>query len=114
MNTLVHFSPDLAAWIVGHLDRACPPATIIETMVAEGMESRVAQAIVAAFVDAHQRGAPLPVDAITLDDATLDYVYEAPIFRHGSRIVTADRTVRLTARAARPMLAVLAVLLSAE
>jgi len=114
MSTVVHFSPDLAAWIVGHLDRASPPATIIEIMVAERMESRVAQAIVAAFVDARRRGQPLPVDAITLDDATPDYVYEAPIFRHGSRILTADRTVRVAARAARPMLAVLADLLSEE
>lgn len=114
MNTVVHFSHDLAAWIASHLDRACPPATIVETMVAERMESRVAQAIVAAFVDARSRGEPLPVDAITLEDAAPDYVYEAPIFRHGSRIVTADRTVRVAARAARPMLAVLADLLSAE
>jgi len=114
MSTVVHFSPDLAAWIVGHLDRACPPATIIETMVAERMESRVAQAIVAAFVDARRRGEPLPVDAIALDATALDYIYEAPIFRHGSRIVTADRTVRVAARAARPMLAVLADLLSEE
>jgi prolyl 4-hydroxylase len=114
MSTVVRFSPDLAAWIAGHLDRASSPATIIETMVRERMESPVAQAIVAAFVDAHLRGAPLPVDAITLDDDTLAYVYEAPIFRHGSRIVIADRTVRVAARAARPMLAVLVDLLSAE
>jgi prolyl 4-hydroxylase len=114
MSTVVHFTQDLSAWIVGHLDRACPPATIIDIMVAERMEWRVAQAIVAAFVDARRRGDPLPVDAITLDDAALDYVYETPIFHHGSRIVTADRTVRVAARAARPMLAVLADLLSAE
>lgn len=114
MSTAVHFTQDLATWIAGHLDRACPPATIIEIMVAERMELRVAQAIVAAFVDARRRGEPLPVDSITLDDAAPEYVYELPRFRHGSRIVTADRTVRVTARAARPMLAVLADLLSAE
>jgi prolyl 4-hydroxylase len=114
MSTVVHFSHDLAAWIVDHLDRASPPATIIDIMVAERMEVHVAQAIVAAFVAARRSGEPLPVDAITLDDATPDYVCEAPVFRRGSRIVTTDRTVRVAARAARPMLAVLADLLSAE
>ena len=114
MNTVVRFSPDLAAWIADHLDRSSAPATIIETMVRENMELPVAQAIVAAFVDAHCRGAPLPVDAITLVEDTLDYIYEAPIFRHGSRIVTSDRTVRVVARAARPVMALLADLLSAN
>lgn len=114
MSTVVRFSPDLAAWIADHLNRASAPATIIEAMVRENMELPVAQAIVVAFVDAYRRGGPLPVDAITLDEDTPEYIYEAPIFCHGSRIVTSDRTVRVAARAARPMLAVLADLLSAE
>ena len=114
MSTVVRFSPDLPAWIAGHLDRATPPAAIIEIMVAERMESRVAHAIVSAFVDARRRGEPLPVDAVTLDAAVPEFVYETPTFRDGSRIVTTDKEVRVVARAAQPRLAVLADLLSAE
>src|ERR1017187_9443114 len=58
MSTVVHFSHDLAAWIVDHLDRASPPATIIDIMVAERMEVHVAQAIVAAFLAARRSGEP--------------------------------------------------------
>jgi len=113
MTTILHFSPDLAGWIVDHLDRAVAPETIIGTMISERMESHVAEAIVVAFVNARIRGEPLPSNSVIVNDPS-DYIYEAPVFQHGSCIDTGDRKVRVAARATRPVMAILSGMFSVE
>jgi len=114
MSTVIHFSPELSTWILHHLNQGCPPAALIEEMRAQQMTAPAAQAIVAAFIAARRSGKPTPVDSVTVDEALQDYVYETPIFRPGTSIQTTDRLVRVAARAARPMLAVLNGVIDAE
>jgi prolyl 4-hydroxylase len=114
VSLVVRFAPDLSAWLVESLERGSLPGALVETMVEQRMDRTVAHAIVEAFVTALADGKPVPIDAVTIDEATADYVYEAPRLRPGSRIETFDRVVRVAARAERPVLAVLRDLLSPE
>jgi prolyl 4-hydroxylase len=111
VSLVVRFSPDLSAWLVQSLERGSPPGGLIETMVEQRMDRAVARAIVEAFVTARSSGRPVPVDAVTIDLATADYVYESPRLRPRARIETFDRIVRVAARAERPVMAVLRDLL---
>jgi len=114
VSLVVRFSPDLGAWLVQSLDGGAAAGELVETMVGQRMDRAVACAIVDAFVAARRANAPAPVDSITIDEATADYVYEPPILRPGSRIETSDRVVRVAARADRPVLAVLQDLLAGD
>jgi prolyl 4-hydroxylase len=112
VSFVVRFSPDLSAWLVDQLDRGSLPGALIETMVEQRMERPVARAIVDAFLDARRAGQPVPVESVTVDERTADYIYETPILRPGSRIETSDGVVRVAARAERPVLALLRDILS--
>lgn len=114
MSLVVRFSPDLGSWLVESLDRGSLPDALVATMIEQRMDGAVARAIVDAFVSAREAGASVPVDSVTIDEATADYVYEAPILPPGSRIATSDRVVRVAARAERPVLAVLHDLLGLD
>jgi prolyl 4-hydroxylase len=107
VSLVVRFSPDLRAWLTQGLDGGAAPGSLVDTMVEQRMDRAVARAIVDAFVTARRTNTPVPVDSITIDEATADYVYETPLLRAGSRIETSDRIVRVVARAERPVLAVL-------
>jgi prolyl 4-hydroxylase len=107
MSTVIHFSRDLSTWISHNLDQGCAPAALIQVMQEQQMEAEAAQAIVHAFVSARRNGGPVPVDQVIVDENSLDYRYQTPIFRPGTEIATSDRLVRIAARAQRPMLAVL-------
>lgn len=112
MSSRVRFSPDLGAWLVEQLNGGRPPLALVETMVAERMEPRVASAIVAAFVAARSDGRPVPTDSLLLEDEPEPYRYEPPLLAPGSRLRTADREVRVVMRSERPCLAVLEGLLT--
>jgi len=114
MSTVIRFSPDLSAWILHNLNQGCPPAALIQEMQAQRMTAQAAHAIVDAFIAARRLGQPTPVDSVVIEEPVPDYVYETPIFRAGTSIQTADRLVRIAARAERPMLAVLNNVLGAE
>jgi len=112
MTALIRFSSDLSRWLTEHLIQNTSPAHLADTMIAEGMEVAVARAIVAAFVDAYQKGEPLPVDAISIAPDALDYIYEPSRIASASRIIVNDRVIPVLARVAQPVLAVLGNLLS--
>lgn len=114
MSSVIRFSPDLSSWILHNLNQGCDPAALIQEMQAQQMTAPVAQTIVAAFIAARQSGRPTPVDSVEMDQQPQPYIYEAPILRPGATIQTADRLVRVAARAERPMLAVLENVLSAD
>jgi prolyl 4-hydroxylase len=114
VSLVVRFSPDLGAWLTQGLDRGSPPGALVDTMVEQRMDRAVARAIVDAFVAARRANTPAPVDSITMDEATAEYVYEQPILRAGTRIETSDRVVRVAARADKPVLAVLRDVLDAD
>ena len=113
MSSVVHFSPDLSAWLVENLDRGQSAAGLVQIMVSERMDPHVASAIVTAFVRARESGTPPPVDSLTIDDLP-DYRYETPTLPPTARFRVGERTIRVLTRSREPALAVLADVLSAE
>jgi prolyl 4-hydroxylase len=111
MSTVVHFSRELGSFITERLDRGHPPAELVTTMVAERMQPRIANAIVAAFLEARRGARPLPIDTLVVEDA----LFEASASTHpfqGAHARSGDRTVDVLARASHPTLALLAGVVS--
>jgi prolyl 4-hydroxylase len=112
MGTLVRFTPALGEWIQQNLDAGHAPAGLLQEMQRQRMAPEAARAIVDAFVQARARGMPVPHGSVELPEAESEaaapaYRYEQPRLPPGTAIATADRVVRVAARAAQPMLAVL-------
>ena len=113
MTAHVKIDPRLRHWVEHNLDRGCAPEQLIEGMIAQRFDPPIAQGVVRAFVDARISGMPLTADTIAIDVPTA-YMYDPPRLAPGSSIRTADRVVSVVARVARPFIAVLANVLSAE
>ncbi len=114
MPALVKIDPQLRHWIEHNLGRGCPPAQLIEGMIAQRFEPPIAQGLVRAFVDARDAGVPLTADTISIDVPEAAYVQDPPRLTAGNSIRLADRVVPVVARLERPVIAVLANVLSAE
>jgi prolyl 4-hydroxylase len=113
MTAHVKIDPRLRHWVEHNLDRGCPPEQLIEGMIAQRFDPPIAQGVVRAFVDARISGVPLTADSIAIDVPTA-YTYDPPRLAAGNSIPTTDRVVSVVARLARPFIAVLADVLSAE
>ncbi|MBN8755671.1 MULTISPECIES: 2OG-Fe(II) oxygenase [unclassified Variovorax] len=112
MSTVVRFSPDLGRWLTHNLNAGRAPQALVATMLGQGMNDRAARAIVSAYVDARQRGAAMPADAIELPD-------EAPArpvarLAPGTRIPAADREIVVHSRGDDPVFAALGNVVDAE
>ena len=112
MSTVVRFSPELGRWLQGMLDAGQMPQALVATMRGKGMNERAAQAIVAAHVDARQRGAAMPVDAIELPDAAA--ARPAMRLAPGTRLQAIDREIVVHARGEDPVHASLGNVVDAE
>lgn len=112
MTTVVRFSPDLGRWLTHNLDAGQAPQMLVATMLKQGMNERPAQAIVAAFVEARQRGGAMPADAVELpDDAPMKH---AARLAPGTRILTADREIVVHSRGDDPVFAALGNVVDAD
>jgi prolyl 4-hydroxylase len=114
VTALVKIDPRLRHWIENNLDRGCPPEQLIEGMIAQRFEPPIAQGLVRAFVDARATGVPLTADTVGIDIPAEAYAQEPPRMAAGHSIVLSDRVVLVVARVARPVIAVLANVLSPE
>ena len=117
MGMLVNFSAELADWIEHNLARGCGVDALVESMVAQRFEPHIARGLAQAFWHAREEGRAPPQEAISidaLDDQPQPYVYETPRLPSGPVIRTFDRDVPVLMRLARPMLAVLDGVLSAD
>jgi len=122
MSTLVRFVPALGDWIGLQLNQGQTPAALIQVMQERSMAPEAACAIVEAFVQARRAGTPLPVDSVELPEVQPFEAsgHAAPAYRYpalsrlpaGTTLQTHDRTVRISVRAERPVLAVLNEVLS--
>jgi prolyl 4-hydroxylase len=114
MRVSVNIKPQLRSWIEHNLDRGCPPAQLIEGLVAQRYDPPIAQGLVRAFVDARGAGTRLTADTLRLEIPETDYANEPPRMAPGHSLQTADRVVSVLARVARPVIAVLANVMSGE
>ncbi|MDH6166466.1 hypothetical protein M2282_001613 [Variovorax boronicumulans] len=112
MSTVVRFSPDLGRWLTHGLDAGQAPHALVATMLRQGMNERPARAIVAAYLDARQRGGAMPADAIELPDEAPS----RPVARlaTGTRILAADREIVVHSRGEDPVFAALGNVVDAD
>jgi len=114
VSALVKIDQQLRHWIKHNLDRGCPPEQLIEGMIAQRFDPPIAQGLVRAFVDARTTGVPLTADTVSIDIPAAAYVQDPPRMTAGNSIRTADRVISVVARSSRPVVAMLANVLSAE
>ena len=114
MRVSVNVKPQLRSWIEHNLDRGCPPKQLIEGLIAERFDPAIAQGLVRAFADARAARVPLTAETVKLDIPDADYASDPPRFAAGHSIQIADRVVSVVARVSRPIIAILANVLSAE
>lgn len=110
---IVNIKPQLRSWIENNLDRGCPPQQLIEGMIAQRFDPPIAQGLVRAFVEARNAGVPLTADSIRIE-VPAAALNEPPRMTAGNSILTSDRRVSVVARLSRPVIAVLANIMSAE
>ena len=117
-TTVVNFSPELSAWIQHNLERGCVEQDLVKSMCTQGFQPGLAEGLIAAFVRARREGIAPPRDTLTLDGLDEadggEYRYETPRMPAGPVIRTPDRDVAVLSRLARPCVAVLESVLSAE
>ena len=113
MARVIRFAPQLGQWLTSHLDRGQQPPTLVDTMRRQGMDERAAATIVAAFVQARERGVPPPVDSIEAPD---DPAAAAPASRlaPGTRLDAGDREIAVHMRTEDPVVAALGNVLDAD
>ncbi len=114
MASVLRFSPDLSAWLGQSLSEGQTPATLVQIMIGERMDPRVARAIVDAFVFARLRGLPLPSDSLTIEDESPAYSYGEPRMPLSARFETSDRIVPVLSRVEQPVVVLLGDVFSAE
>lgn len=113
MSIVIALAPQLRSWILHNLERGCAAADLVNSMVNEKFEPRIAHGLVDAFVQARNLGTPPPEGSLTLELAPPAYIYGAPRLAAGNVIRTADRDVTVLLRLEQPRLAVLGNVLSA-
>jgi prolyl 4-hydroxylase len=114
MRVAVNIKPQLRSWIEHNLDRGCPPEQLIEGLIAQRFDPPIAQGLIRAFVDGRTTGVPLIADTVRIDMPDAAYVNDSLRIAAGNSIRVAGRVVSIVARVARPVIAVLANVLSAE
>lgn len=112
MSTIVRFSPDLGRWLAHNLDAGLAPQAVVAAMLKQGMNERTAHAIVAAHVDARQRGGAMPDGVVELPDEASS----RPMARlaPGTRIPAADREIVVHSRGEDPVFAALGNVVDAD
>jgi len=110
----INIKPQLRNWIEHNLARGCPPERLVEGLVAERYDPPIAQGLIQAFVAARSAGSRMTAETLRLDLPEAAYVSDPPRIAAGHSLKTADREVSVVARVTRPIIAVLANVLSAE
>jgi prolyl 4-hydroxylase len=87
---------------------------LIEGLIAQRYDLPIAQGLIRAFVDARTTGVPLTAETVKIDMPDAAYLEGPPRIAAGHSIRIADRVVSVVARVSRPVIAVLANVLSAE
>jgi prolyl 4-hydroxylase len=112
MTITVALSTGLRNWITDNLQRGNSPTAMIEALVNQKFEPRVARGLVDAFVSAQAAGTPPPEHTVNLDMSAPEYQYETPRIAPGNIIRAADAEIRVLQRLERPIIVLLEGVLS--
>jgi len=114
MNIVVSVSSELRRWMLHNLERGCAANDLIDSMVKERFEPRIARALIDVFVRARSTGTVPPEGALALELQDAEYRYETPRLAPGNRIETAERRIDVLMRVEQPRMAVLGHVMSGE
>jgi prolyl 4-hydroxylase len=112
MTITVALSTGLRDWITDNVQRGNSPTAMVEALVNQKFEPRVARGLVDAFVSAHAAGTPPPEHTVKLEMAAPEYRYETPRIAPGNVIRAADAEIRVLQRLERPVIVLLEGVLS--
>jgi len=112
MALQVKFSDEFRRWLLHNIERGCAADDMVQSMVGQKFEPRIARGLVEAFQRAHRLGATPPASSVELDID--EYLYETPRLAPGPLLHSNDRQVPVLLRLERPVLAVLEGVLSAQ
>ncbi|TCK34658.1 prolyl 4-hydroxylase [Paraburkholderia sp. BL8N3] len=115
---IVNFPQDVRDWLVAHLERGTPPATITAQLEAQNVPAVLAAAIVDTVAHAVARGAPPPAGQLHVDEtpvAAAPFRHDEPLHLGRAPVLDAgDRRVQVLARLERPAVTLLSGLLDAR
>jgi prolyl 4-hydroxylase len=114
MTITVNLSTGLRALITDGLQRGQPPAALIESLVGNRLEPRIAAAVVDVFVKARTAGIAPPEHRVELEMEAPRYEYEAPRIAAGNVIRVANREFRVLQRLEQPIIVTLEQMLTDE
>ena len=114
MRVAVNVKPQLRRWIEHNLDRGSPPEQLVAGLIAQRFDPPLARGLIRTFVHARAAGAPFTADTVRVELPDAAYVNDPPRIASGHSIRTTDRMIPVLARVSKPVIAVLANLLSAE
>jgi prolyl 4-hydroxylase len=112
MTITVALSTGLRNWLTDNLQGGNSPTAMVQALVNQKFEPRIARGLVDAFVSAHAAGAPPPEHTVELDMAAPEYLYEAPRIAQGNVIRAAAAEIRVLQRLERPVIVLLEGVLS--
>ena len=107
MSITVALSTGLRAFITQGLQDGRPPDTLVESLVGNSLEPRIAKAVVAAFIDARAAGLAPPEHQVELNLDVPRYQSEPPRIGAGHVLRAADREVRVLQRLHSPVVVLL-------
>lgn len=107
MAITVTLSTGLRAFITDGLQGGRPPAALIDSLVGNNFEPRIAKAVVDVFVNAQAAGVDPPEHRVQLDMDAPPYEYGPSRIATGNVIRAADREVRVLQRLQSPVVATL-------
>jgi len=114
MRVSVNIKPQLRSWIEHNLDRGCPPAQLLEGLLAQRFDPPIAQGLIRAFVAARSAGARFTAETLRIDLPDQATVTDPPRIAAAHSIRTDDRAVAVLARVSKPVIAILGGVLNAE
>jgi prolyl 4-hydroxylase len=112
MAVTVNLTSELRGWILHNLDRGCAPLDLVNTMINQRFEPRIAQGLVQAFASARSAGVAPPSNSVALEVQEASYAYETPRIASGNLVRTADREIPVLLRYEKPVVVLLEGVLS--
>jgi prolyl 4-hydroxylase len=114
MNVIVKLSVELKNWLAHNLNRECAPDDLVRSMVSEGFDPAIARALVDEFILARDQRRSIISDTLTLAIPPPEYRHEGARIPSGNVLRAEDRAVPVLLRFERPVIAVLADVLSGD
>jgi prolyl 4-hydroxylase len=108
MDGYLPFTPQLRDWALHNIDRGVPPAALVRAMVEQGFDARLAATLVNTFWAMRAIGEAIPGGGFSAAQvAAAAYRYQPSRLGQAHELAVEGRIMRVAARLAQPVAAVL-------